>query len=222
MKHFYRNIQPYSVMAILILLVCIYLFTPAVNIQVNRGLSMLSLHDVKGLTMQFGSLGNQAALLSITLTVLQLLYVPLPFTTVLAATVTTFGSGKGMFICWLGIVLGAATAFGIVRTFIRIIFDKKLFYFDKSVQSYGVLLIIAAWLIPGWPGELAAYLAGLSCLDFSYFIGAAAIAAIPNIWLTSCWGEIIPRPFSYALYLISMFCIVTIIIKVIKRKMAGE
>lgn len=221
MKHLYRNILPYGIMVALILLACIYLFTPTVSIQVNRGLSMLSLHDVKGLTMQFSSLGNQAALLSIILNVLQILYAPLPFATVLTAAVETVGPLAGLFISWLGVLLGAAAAYGLAQAFLGSIINKKLvsWQVDKSVQSYGVLLLIAAWLIPGWPAELVAYLAGISCLDFKPFIGATAIAIIPNLWLAALWGEIIPSLFTYALYLISVLCIITVVSLANKRKM---
>ena len=221
MKHLYRNIVIYGTMFGLLLLVCIYLYTPTVSIQVNRGLSMLSLHDVKGLTMQLSSLGNQAALLSIVLNVLQILYAPLPFATVLTATITIVGPIAGLFVSWLGVLLGAVAAYGIARGLIGTIMKKKLVAWqgDKSVQSYGVLLLIAAWLIPGWPAELIAYLAGLSCLNFKSFISTTAIAIIPKLWLAACWGEIIPSPFTYALYLISLLCMITIVILANKRKM---
>lgn len=223
MKHLFRNILPYGIMLGLVPLACIYLFTPDVSIQVNRGLSMLSLHDVKGLTMQLNSLGNQAVLLAVILDILQLLYAPLPLATVLTATVRIVGPMVGILVSWLGLWLGAAVAFGIARAFLRPILHKFLekrvfFRLDNFAQQYGVLLLIAGWLIPGWPAELVAYLAGISCLSFRPFMGATAIAIIPNLGLVTLWGEIIPTPFIYALYMASWLCIIIVVTLANRRK----
>lgn len=223
MKNSSANILPRSIAIVFMLLIGIYLITPTISIQVNRGLSMLSFHDVKGLTMQLGSLGNQAALLSVILSVLQILYAPLPFATLLTATVTTFGSAAGLFICWLGVLLGSAGAYGIARAFFKPVIDKffaKRFHLqvNNSVQFYQILLLIAAWLIPAWTAELVAYLAGFSNLSFKYFIAATAIGIIPNLWLTARWGEMLLGPIIYALCLVSLLCVITVTVRAIFRK----
>jgi uncharacterized membrane protein YdjX (TVP38/TMEM64 family) len=93
---------------------------------------------------------------------------PLPFATVLTATVRIIGPMLGILLSWLGLWLGAAVAYGIARAFLRPILHKFLkkrvfFRLDNLAQQYGVLLLIAGWLIPGWPAELV-YMASWLCI----------------------------------------------------------
>lgn len=212
-RQYFKNLLP-SMTLLLVTLIALYLLLPGVSIQINRGLSMLKLHDALGLSIQYSSL-SWAAVLSLLIAGLQVILVPLPVSTAAIASVQVFGWAYGFILVWLGVITGAGIMYAVARTYItplvaRLIKPQKLHYF---LQHYGIALVIAGSLFPIWPGKLVYFIAGLGAMSFGRFLTAMVLGSLPLLIVYSVLGEQPDIRVIYLLYIVASLIVAYVLIK---------
>lgn len=106
-----------------------------------------------------------------------------------------FGWLEGTLLCMLGIVIGSAIIFGLVRKFgkpfVNLFFpDKDLddLKFMKNGERVGIVTFLLMFL-PGTPKDLLSYAAGLTPMSFWAWMLIVAIARIPSIITSTISGD---------------------------------
>lgn len=159
---------------------------PEVSIQINRGLSMLKLHDVMGLIIQYRSL-SWAAVLAVALSALQILIPPLSAITVVTANNLFFGWFGGLLLSWGGVMAGMALAYAVGRA---IVSPGPDYYAilppHHLVARYGWMLVFTAALFPWWPLKLLFIGAGIASLPvITLLVGVAGGSLIQTAVIAS-------------------------------------
>lgn len=104
-----------------------------------------------------------------------------------------FGAIEGTVLCMIGIALGSAVVFLLVRTLgVKLV---EVFFPVEKIQSLRFLrddrkrnaLVFLIMLIPGTPKDLLSYFVGLTQMKLSEWLILSTIARIPSI-LTSTLG----------------------------------
>ena len=106
-----------------------------------------------------------------------------------------FGHLEAMILSSLGIAIGSALVFLLVRFFgyrlveaffpVRKINEVK---FLKSSRSRDILLVVL-FLVPGTPKDLLSYFCGLTEIRFSVFIAISTFCRIPALWASALGGD---------------------------------
>lgn len=105
-----------------------------------------------------------------------------------------FGALEGTVLALIGIVLGSAAVYGMVRRFGRS--AAAVFFTREQLQSLEFLLAsprsrALAFLlmtIPGTPKDLLSYFAGLTGLGLWEWLGIVTVARIPSVIGSTCSG----------------------------------
>ena len=127
--------------------------------------------------------------------ILQVLVAVIPGGPLEVAGGYAFGHFEAMILCVIGMGIGSAFVFLLVRYFgyklvesffpVEKINELK---FLKSSKSRDILIFLL-FLIPGTPKDLVAYFCGLTEIKFSTFILIATFARIPGIWGSTAGGS---------------------------------
>lgn len=104
-----------------------------------------------------------------------------------------FGALEGTILCMIGIALGSAAVFLLVKKFgiklVEVFFPlekiNSLKFLNDSKKRNALVFIIM--MIPGTPKDLLSYFVGLTDMKISEWIVITTIARIPSI-VTSTWG----------------------------------
>lgn len=107
----------------------------------------------------------------------------------------TFGAWKGTLLCLIGIAIGSAIIFFLVRKFGMWLVE--VFFSREKIQSLGFLheskkrdiLIFLILFIPGTPKDLLSYFAGLTDIRFSKWILLSTAARIPSVITSTIGGS---------------------------------
>lgn len=106
-----------------------------------------------------------------------------------------FGAIEGTLLCLIGIVLGSAVIFGLVRRFgIRLI---EVFFPIEKIRSLRFLrekrklntITFIVMFIPGTPKDLLSYAVGLTDMKFSTWLLISGIARIPSVVTSTVGGD---------------------------------
>ena len=107
----------------------------------------------------------------------------------------TFGFWEGTLLCLLGIAIGGAIIFLLVRQFgMRVV---ELFFTQEKIQSLSFLhqskkrdiLLFLILFIPGTPKDLLSYFAGLTDIRFSKWLLLSTVARIPSVITSTVGGS---------------------------------
>lgn len=136
------------------------------------------------------SFGIWGKLLFVGMVFLQVLVALIPGEPVELAAGYAFGAAEGFLLSMAGILLGSWAVFGLVRTlgirFVSVFFAEKeirrLVFLKNPKKSFILALILMT--IPGTPKDLLSYVAGLTPLTLSQWLGIVAVGRIPSV-LTS-------------------------------------
>ena len=105
-----------------------------------------------------------------------------------------FGALEGPVLALMGIVLGSAAVYGLVRRFGRRIIG--VFFSEEQMASLSFLLesrrsralAFLLMTIPGTPKDLLSYFAGLTGLRLGEWLAIVAVARIPSVIGSTCSG----------------------------------
>lgn len=107
-----------------------------------------------------------------------------------------FGIFEGALLTSLGILIGSAVVFMLSRLFgLRIV---KLFYSEEKLQKAAFLnekkrvnvVALTAFILPGLPKDMMAYLLGVTKMRFWVFILISTLGRLPGILMSVCCGAI--------------------------------
>ena len=107
----------------------------------------------------------------------------------------TFGAWQGTLLCLLGIAIGGAIIFFLVRRFGMWVVE--LFFSREKIESLSFLheskkrdlLIFLILFIPGTPKDLLSYFAGLTDIRFSKWLLLSTVARIPSVITSTVGGS---------------------------------
>ena len=106
-----------------------------------------------------------------------------------------FGFWEGTALCLLGIFLGSAVVFLLVRRFgthlVEVFFDKEKIHSLKFLQESRKrdLLIFLVMFIPGTPKDLLSYFAGLTDIKMGRWLLITTVARIPSVITSTVGGN---------------------------------
>lgn len=171
-------------LAIIIVLVCIYAFIPAVNNTINKIVFYLTTLDLEGLKEYILSFGIWAPIVSFLLMVLQSVAAPLPAFVITFANAALFGWVNGAILSWTSSMVGALICFYIARFLGRDTVEKMTSKFalkniDDFFGKYGKHTILIARLLPFMSFDLVSYAAGLTSMGFVSFFIATGLGQLP-------------------------------------------
>ena len=137
--------------------------------------------------------GAWAAFASIGLMILHS-FVPFPAELLAIANGMLFGSFLGIFVTWVGAMLGASIAFALARwlgrPFVQKVADQgKLQKADEWLEKSGWQVLLIARLLPFIAFNLINYAAGLSRIGWWTFLWTTSIGILPLTILMVLMGD---------------------------------
>ena len=118
-----------------------------------------------------------------------------------------FGAVEGTLLCVLGITLGSALVFIMVKRFgirlVEVFFSREKIMSLKFLQNEKkrALLTFTVFFLPGTPKDLLTYFVGLTDTKLSHFLLLASVARLPSV-ITSTVGGSALGVESYALAIV--------------------
>ncbi len=108
-----------------------------------------------------------------------------------------FGYLEGTLLCMVGIVIGSAIIFGLVRRFgvklVDLFFSRdkinSIKWLNDSKKLNAVVFLVSA--IPGTPKDLLSYFIGLTKMDFKTWILIVSVSRIPSVVTSTVGGDAI-------------------------------
>ena len=141
------------------------------------------------------SMGIWGRIAFIGMNILQVLVAVIPGGPLEVAGGYAFGHFEAMILCTIGMGIGSALVFLLVRYFgyklVEAFFPVEKINelkFLKSTKSRDILILLL-FLIPGTPEDLVAYFLGLTAVKFSTVVLIAALARIHGIWGSTAGGS---------------------------------
>ena len=178
---------------VLIGIIGLYFFIPAVKININQAIFILKNVDVdlaRGYILGFGI---WAPVVSFLLMILQSIAAPLPAFIITFANAGLFGWVKGALLSWVSSMAGATLCFYIAKFYGRIAVTKltgkyALESVDAFFERYGKHTILIARLLPFISFDIVSYAAGLTSMSFFSFFVATGIGQLPATIIYSYIG----------------------------------
>ena len=164
------------------------------------------------------SFGFWGWLIFILLAAVQVVLAVIPGGPVQIAAGYAFGLVAGSVLCTVGIQIGSAIAFLLVRHLGLKILD--LFFSREKIESVKFLqdskrldlIVFICFLIPGAPKDLLTYFCGLTKIKFWRFMLLTTLARIPSIILSVMSGNaLVSQQYKNAIIIITVICICSII-----------
>ncbi len=137
--------------------------------------------------------GWRSGIIFIGMVVLQVIIALIPGEPLEIGAGYAFGFWKGTLLCYIGILLGSALVFLLVRRFGRRLVE--IFFSKEKIQSLRFLqnsrrrniLLFFIMMVPGTPKDLISYFAGLLNISLPRWLLVVAIARLPSL-ITSTMG----------------------------------
>lgn len=169
---------------IILIILGIYLFVPAINNGINDAVRILTTQGVDGTIQYIRSYGAYAAAISFFLMVLQSVISPIPAFLITLANAAVFGWVRGAALSWTSSMVGAVLCFYIARILGRDVAERftgkgALGQVDDFFRKYGKFAILVARLLPFMSFDLVSYAAGLTSMGVAGFILATGLGQLP-------------------------------------------
>ncbi len=166
-----------NLLIVIALIFSFYLYKPV---------SVHEISTVEGFVQYASSFGPVMPLFVFVLTTTQAVFPAFPFIMLCIANGLLLGFSKGVLLTWAGSLLGASTAFYISRRFgyhwaAGRYGQTRLALVMQMTGYQGFLLILALRLLPCVPAPLINISAGISKINFGWFLLASALGKIPFI-----------------------------------------
>jgi len=198
---------------LIIAVILIYIFIPAVKNSLNRIFTMFTSGDFTEVRDFIKSYGGYAAAVSFMLMLLQSVAAPLPAFVITFANANLFGWWQGAILSWSSAMAGAAMCFYISRILGRDAAERftskaGLEQIDTFFEKYGRNTILICRLLPFISFDYVSYAAGLTPMKYLEFALATGIGQIPAIFIYSYFGKILTQRMEYLVIgLLSFFTI---------------
>jgi len=183
MKNTHKTILNFIILLAILILGSILLWDPIVNVVKNP-------EETRQTIQEFGIYGP---LIFIGITILQVIFAPIPGQLAGVVGGFLFGIILGTIYALIGIGVGAFLVFFISRKlgrpFVEKVVNKKtLNKFDKKIQKGGIPVLFIIFLLPFFPDDLICYIAGLTKIKIRYLVAMSVFARIPSHLLYSSIG----------------------------------
>ena len=152
--------------------------------------SLYSRYRLKRIILSYGAYSPLAYIL---LQVLQVVVAPIPGGAIEFLGGYLFGVNAGFVYSMIGLIMGAAVAFGLARIFERVAVERFVSgqtrkKFDYLVGHEGVILSFLLFLIPGFPKDALCYILGLTPMHWGIFLVISTIGRIPGTLMACLQG----------------------------------
>jgi uncharacterized membrane protein YdjX (TVP38/TMEM64 family) len=152
--------------------------------------SLYSRNRLKRIILSYGAYSPLAYIL---LQVLQVVIAPIPGGAIEFLGGYLFGVNAGFVYSMIGLIFGAALAFGLARVFERVAVERFVSpqtrkKFDYLVGHEGVILSFLLFLIPGFPKDALCYILGLTPMHWGIFLVISTIGRIPGTLMACLQG----------------------------------
>ena len=152
--------------------------------------SLYSPHRLKKLILSYGAYSPLAYIL---LQVLQVVVAPIPGGAIEFLGGYLFGVNAGFVYSMIGLILGAAVAFGLARLFERVAVERFVSPETRKKFGYligheGTILSFLLFLIPGFPKDALCYILGLTPMRWGIFLLVSTIGRIPGTLMACLQG----------------------------------
>lgn len=200
-----------------LLFVAIYLFVPAVKVNVNQAVFILQNVDVDLARQYILGFGVWAPVVSFLLMMLQSLFAPLPAFIITFANAALFGWVKGAILSWSSAMAGAALCFFLAkylgRDFVEKLSSKTAVQMiDDFFKNYGKYAILIARLLPFISFDIVSYAAGLTSMRFWPFFLATGIGQLPATIIYSYIGSMLTGTAkTFVMGLLILFAVSTLV-----------
>jgi uncharacterized membrane protein YdjX (TVP38/TMEM64 family) len=152
--------------------------------------SLYSRYRLKRILLSYGAYSPLAYIL---LQIVQVIVAPIPGGAIEFLGGYLFGANAGFIYSMIGLIIGAAGAFGLARIFERVAVEKFVSpqtrkKFDYLVGHEGVILSFLLFLIPGFPKDALCYILGLTPMHWGIFLVISTIGRIPGTLMACLQG----------------------------------
>lgn len=167
------------------------------------------------------NMGIKGILFVLLLQILQIVVAVIPGQPMEIVSGMLYGTWGGMLLCLVGILVGTALVFFIVRkagvNFIQLFFSPEKILEMKNSKVFKnpakfELLLFIIFVIPMIPKDIFIYLGGLSPVRPNRFLAIATLARIPGLFITVFAGNSLSEgSFTIAVILVAVFMIIGLI-----------
>ncbi len=180
----------YSLISIMVIVILVVLLT----VFVCKWLDSFSQDGFRDYINSFGLWGW---LVLLGLQVLQVFIALIPGEVIESAAGYAFGPIIGTAICFIGVIIGTASIFALIRRFgIKLVevfvprekINELRFINTEKKRDWFVFLV---FFIPGTPKDLLTYFIGLTDIRFTTFLCISLIARIPSVISSTFGGHLI-------------------------------
>lgn len=180
----FKRYRPYIMLGLIVAVILVYLFVPAVNNGINNMLAPLTSGNLDSVIEYIQSHKGYAAVISFTLMVLSSVLAPIPAFLITLSNSVIFGWWKGAILSWSSAMVGAALCFWIARWLGRNAVEKiagrtALLGVERYFEKYGSRTILICRLLPFVSFDAVSYFAGLTPMKFVPFFIATGIGQLP-------------------------------------------
>jgi len=209
----YRNMV-YSVLFFTVLAVALYSFKP---------ITIREISSVEGLVAYAKSFGHIMPLAVFIITVIQAIVPVIPFVILCSADGILFGLTNGILLTWVGTLAGASIMFFAARKMgyawaAEKHSNKKLKEIDQLQGFRGFWIILALRLLPYFPAPIINISAGVSRINYLWFLLASAVGKLPFIIGYTLLGYTLIHSKNYTLGAALMAALIIIPYLVMRRK----
>lgn len=167
--------------------------------------------------------GMPAALILTGIQILQVIICLIPGQPIQFAASYMFGIIRGYLISIIGAVIGAAIAFYLAkilgRDMLYFIFDEdKMDEVHRRINSgKGLLGVLIIYLIPGFPKDMVAYVAGISDMRIRPFLLVSTIGRTPGMVGSLLLGHFFSKNNYIAILILALLTVLILIICYVYR-----
>lgn len=182
-----------------LLIIVVLLFIAFATLKLFPLISKLSNESTREIAKQeISDMGIMGIFLVILLQVIQIVVAVIPGQPMEVISGMLYGTWGGMIVCLLGIFLGTAIVFVIVRKlglkFVNMFFKKEEINKIRKSKIYKnphnlEILMLIIFCIPMIPKDIFIYLGGISPVRTNRFLAIATIGRIPGLFLTVFAGN---------------------------------
>ena len=152
--------------------------------------SLYSRYRLKRIILSYGAYSPLAYIL---LQVLQVIVAPIPGGAIEFLGGYLFGVNAGFVYSMVGLIGGAAVAFGLARVFERVAVERFVSSETRKKFNYligheGTILSFLLFLIPGFPKDALCYILGLTPMRWGIFLLISTIGRIPGTLMACLQG----------------------------------
>ncbi len=199
------------VLAVVGVALMVVVFTDPADILDSMGRYWKALGDRDRIEKFVGSFGVAAPLIFMAVQVLQVVLAPIPGEATGFVGGYLFGVTAGFVYSTVALTIGSLINFYIGRflgrRFVRrFVPEEKFAYLDRLVRRQGVLVVLALFILPGFPKDYLCLFLGLSTMPLRLFVPLVFLGRMPGTLMLSLQGGLLARDDMFLFFLILSLC----------------